>query len=141
MFRGRLRLGEEVTIAVQCYDVNGTPSLPDDCPVAKVWNSAGTKVFNAKIPIQDRYGTTGYFQRNIFLGPAFAVGLYTVTYIYSTAGQSFVNLDEDNFEIIAGGDTDGITEAMHYYHRPQADYVVQQLSSGKIKRRRNPRIT
>jgi hypothetical protein len=134
-----MRLGEEITVAVQVYDSNGTPQLPDDCPIAKIFNAAGSVVWTAKIAIQDRYGTVGYFQQNIFLGPAFAVGPYTVTYSYAVGGNP--GSDEDNFEVIAGGDSDGTTESLYFYHRPQADYVIQQLSSGKIKRRRNPRPT
>ena len=140
MYRGRLRLGDEVTIGCLCVDGNGTPTLPDDCPTAKIFNPAGVAVFRQKIPIHDRYAQTGYFQQNVYLGPAFAIGLYTVGYAYSIGGSTF-GLDEDNFEIVPGGDPDGTTESLFFYHRPQADYIVQQLSSGKIKRRRNPRVS
>jgi hypothetical protein len=95
-------------------------------------------VWTGKIPIQDRYGITGLFQTQIFLGPAFAPGQYTVSYSYSSGGGSFSGMADDNFEVLPGGDTDGTTEAMYFYHRPQADFVVQQLSSGKLKKRRNP---
>jgi len=139
-FRGKYRLGEEVVIGVLCLNASGVPTVPDDNPVAKIWDINGNKVFNKKIPVQDRYAQTGYFQANIYLGGAYAVGLYSVTYSYSTGGQAFVGIDEDNFEIVAGGDVDGITESLYFYHRPQADYVLQQLNSGKIKKRRNPRF-
>ena len=138
MYRGRFRLGEEATIGVFCFDGNYAPVLPDDCPVAKIFDASGNRVWTGKVPIQDRYGITGLFQTQVYLSPTFAPGQYTVSYSYSSGGGAYAGSDEDNFEVLPGGDTDGITEAMFYYHRPQADYVVQQLSSGKLKKRRNP---
>ena len=138
MYRGRFRLGEEITIGVYCFDGNAAPVVPDDCPVAKIFNASGHVVYNARVPIQDRYGITGLFQTQVFLGPAFAPGQYTVSYSYSSGGGAYAGEEEDNFEVLPGGDTDGITEAMFYYHRPNADFVIQQLSSGNLKKRRNP---
>src|SRR5262252_4842304 len=100
MYRGRARLGEEITIGVYCLDGSSAPVLPDDCPIAKIFNAAGTEVWTGKVPIQDRYGITGLFQTQVFLGPAFAPGQYTVSYSYNSGGGSFSGMDEDNFEVL-----------------------------------------
>lgn len=135
-FKGRYLLGQEMHLDVQCRDVNFLPVVPDDCPVIKVWNAANVAVVNQKIPVSDRYNTTGYFQMSLFLGMAFAVGLYTVTYTYTQGGNRFAECD--NFEVVAGGDSSGSVEAMYFWRKPQGDFIVYELSSGVLAKGRNP---
>lgn len=138
MYRGRYQLGQEVPLGVLCLNAADTPTAPDRAPTMKVWDAAGTRVADLAIPALDRYAVTGLFRHRLFLDGRFAAGRYTVTYHWNAG--SFVGLDADTFEIAAGGHADGSVVAMTWYHRPQAEFIVQQLNSGAIVKGRNPRL-
>ena len=136
MHQGRYTLGQEIVFGCWTHDANDTPTLPTLPPVLEIWSSAGTKVQTKSMPIMDRYQNTGWFQLPVKLNTDFATGLYRAVMIYVVG--SYYGLDEDTFEVIAGGDTDGAALAMAWYQRPHAAYVVQQMDSGKLNFGRNP---
>lgn len=136
-YRGRYRLGDHVPLFMLTHDANGTPTAPSDPPLAVVWKG-NTKLTTFRMPITERYVQTGTFAHFIRLGEDYAVGPYSVIYHY-TAG-SYVGLDQDDFEIVEGGDPDGAVIALHFLQRPQAGYLVAQFDSGRLWAGRNPRV-
>lgn len=138
---GRYMLGTEIPLSVLTVDADQLPTAPDVPPVLKIW-SATTLVLSAQMPVADRFGTTQnktFFIYPLFLGGAYSAGLYDVTFSWDIS--SFAGVEAGNFEVVAGGHSDGAIIAMTLYHRPEADYVVWQNTAGKLQRSRNPRVT
>lgn len=137
-YRGRYQLGQEIPLGVLTVNASGAPSFPTTAPHMDVFSGSAKVVSGKLLPVVDRGGQTGYFHYPLYLGPQFAAGRYSVVYRYLVG--TYLGQVEDTFEVIAGGDDEGEVLAMHWFERPQADFVVQQLSSGKLVRGRNPRI-
>ncbi len=136
-FLGRYQQGQTVTLFCQGKDANGVATLPDRPPQAKVFN--GTTVVEAnEMPILDRYINTGFFQHHLFLGAAYSAGQYRVVYYYRVG--SYYGVEEDGFEIVAGGHQDGSILNMYFFRRPQADYIVYETEDGIINKGRNPTV-
>lgn len=112
--------------------------MPTDTPQMKIWDSAGSRVTAKDMPLLDRITQVGLFHYPLYLGSGYSAGQYRVTY-YATVG-SYEYLGEDGFEIIAGGHQDGAVVGMYFYFRPHANFIVEQLASGKIIKGRNPII-
>ena len=141
MFIGRQQLGTELTIGVLCHDASDTPTAPAAAPTIEVWTGTTKLLTGQMIPVMDRYGTTvaaSYFQYNLFLDGKYAAGQYKVLYRYTVG--SYVGLEEDTFQVLAGGDADGTITSLIYYSRPQAAFVVWQTDAGKVQKGRNPAI-
>lgn len=142
MYRGRFQIGDEIPLAVLTTNGSGVPVAPDSCPSVEIYGPSG-KVQDwiprgKQIPVMDRFATTGFFQGKIFLGSMFTTGLCTVAYRWTSGayhGQSI-----DTFEILPGGSDRGHVIALDWYHCPQADFLIQQLDSGRIRAGRNPRF-
>lgn len=139
MYLGRYQQGQEVPFWVRCTDSSGTPVNPDAAPSVDV-SLAGTGVIQAQklVPVQDPAATTGFFQGFLYLDDTFAVGTYTLNFRWQVGG--FVGADSSVFEVVDGGDPSGQVLAMTYYHQPQADFYVQQRTSGRIYQGKNPRV-
>lgn len=138
MWRGRYQLGQDAILGLLTTDANGTPVWPDLCPQAKVWDASGALTWSGQLPVLDRYGTTGFFQYNLFLQAPFAAGLYRVDYTYAVSGTPYLAAGE--LEVVAGGNGLGAVQSLHWYHQPHGEFLVQQLSSGGVQRGRNPRV-
>lgn len=137
MFRGNVQLGQEVILGLQCLDASGVPVLPDESPVIDVY-APGHVVAGKKIPINDKAGVTGFFQYGLFLDLKFTVGPCLVTYRYHAG--AYEGFAEDTFTILPGGHPDGTIISLAWYHRPHANFLVAQLTSGKLVKGRNPTI-
>jgi len=85
-----------------------------------------------------RDGSDTRFTASLFLGLGFPLGTYRVTFTYRAGG--FDRSATTTFDVIAGGDPGGSVISMASYERPEARYVVAQLSSGRIVQGRNPSI-
>ena len=138
MYLGKVQLGQEITLGVQCRDSAGTPTAPTAAPQIEVWTGTSKVLSGKSIPTMDRYGVTGYFQYNLFLDSRFTTGEYKALYRF-TAG-SYYGLDEDTFEIVAGGDASGAVISLHCFNRPQAQFLVWQTDGGRIQKGRNPGV-
>lgn len=138
MYRGRAQLGQTVSLLLLCRSAVGTASLPDSPPVMKIYGPSGGAVRNKEMPILERYAQSGLFHYPLFLNADFSPGQYHVLY-YFRVGADY-GIEEDHFEVVAGGNQDGEITAMHFYQRPHADFIVQGLESGKIVHGRNPRV-
>lgn len=137
-YRGRYQIGEYVPLTVWCIDGNGTPTLPDQAPIARVYSDAAL-VLDVRMPIRDRYILTGYFQYPLFLDGRFAAGGHRVVYEYQLSSTLYM-ADLDTFEVTAGGHADGAILSMFWFNRPTADFLLTQVDSGRLVRRRNPRL-
>lgn len=132
---GRFQPGQDVRIGVATVDVDGNPAWPVLAPVSTVKDADNNTIFSGKIPMS---GLAYIFSRQLFLGLLYPVGIYQVNYAWTVG--SFNGTASDTFEVISGGDVGGGIIAMYAYVRPEATYVVAQLSSGNIVQGRNPRL-
>lgn len=138
-YRGRYQLGQHLPIMVLARGSDETPGVPTDTPRATIYSPAGAVVMFFDLPVVDRYSQTGLFGMPLRLGADFATtGLYRAEYHYLIG--SYYGIEEDGFEIVAGGNADGSVISMYYYDRPHAKFIVQELDSGKLRQGRNPTI-
>jgi hypothetical protein len=136
--RGRYQLGEEIPLSVLCVDADGAPANPSVAPHMDIYRGATQVLAGKLLPQLDPGGATGLFGLRLFLGADFSEGRHTVVYRYLTG--SYLGQQTEEFEVVAGGHRDGAVLAMHWYERPHARFVVQQLDSGKLVKGRNPRV-
>jgi hypothetical protein len=134
MYLGRFQQGQPVRLAVSPVS-GGNPATPDSAPVATVTGPVGFASFSAKLAMD---GGPTAFALAIPLVAEFLLGTYSVSYSYSVGGNA--GTASDTFDVIAGGDPGGRIISMTAYDRPEARYVVTQLSSGRIVQGRNPTI-
>jgi hypothetical protein len=66
------------------------------------------------------------------------LGRYRVEYRYTSGGQPWASLAY--LEVIPGGDPNGAVISMFAYDRPESNYVLAQLGSGKLVQGRSPRL-
>jgi hypothetical protein len=138
MYIGRQQSGSWLDVYLQVTDVDGEPAMPDHVPQIKIRNSAGTLVVDQLIPVVDKTVQVGIFCSRLFLGAAFATGMYSVTMLYRSGVK--IGIEERVFEIMAGGDAKGTALAMTYYHKPHKDFIVYQTESGTLEKGSNPRV-
>lgn len=141
-YLGRYRQGDYVFLFCQTKDKNGVPTVPVDSPQAKIWAPGGVLVASLQIPVIDRYvPVPGLFAFPLRLDYGFsATGMYLVNYHYLLPNV-FRGLDQDNFEVLEGGNPDGNIVAMYAYQRPNGQFIVQELDSGNLAIGRNPKLT
>ncbi|QDP52493.1 MAG: hypothetical protein Unbinned1606contig1000_52 [Prokaryotic dsDNA virus sp.] len=138
MYLGRFQNGDSVPLRVRCVDANLDAINPDIAPNYVVYSDTFSDVATcAGVPPKDKDRLTGLFEDSLFLG-SLDTGFYTVRYSWMAEGQEFATLD--NFEIIGGGDASGAYTAMHFYGPPHADFIVGQLDSDTVDKRRNPKV-
>lgn len=137
MSLGRYQLGAIVPLSVWCVDGNRTPTLPVRSPVALVYSETGL-VLTQRLPIMDRFQNTAYFLYRQNVDSRFAEGKYTVVYNYKIGSTDYG--ETDDFEVVGGGHPDGLALSMYYFALPTMDYVLTHNDSGRIIRRRNPRL-
>ncbi len=126
---GRYRRGDTVTIG--CV----TPGVPDAAPIAVILDVGMNPVMACPIPATDSTHMT--FALPVFIGAQFNVGSYSVSYQFTVGGQSGLTTG-DSFLVIPGGDSGGDVISLYSFNRPEGNYVVAQLSSGRLAQGRNP---
>lgn len=134
---GRYTLGDTLAIPVWCRDSSGTPAEPTNAPVATV-SSDTALVASYRLPICDRYASTGFFSLPVQLGSAYTTGSYRVVVQYTISSTAYAYAA--SFEVVAGGHADGPALACYYFARPTSDFIIMQCDSGRVVRRRNPRL-
>lgn len=138
MYRGRFQQGQEITLGLLIADSNGAPVAPDAVPTLRIYGSAGTLIMSGSVPIQDRFGQTGWFAYQQFLDQRFPADTYSAVYQWAVSSSNRAALDY--FEVLGGGSKLGSIVAMDYYRRPQADFVVQNTFAGTLQKGRNPTV-
>jgi hypothetical protein len=139
MFQRRYQLGEEVTLRVRCTDSSGRPVEPDAAPRLAVYASTGGPVKDVWCSVVDKHATVGWFEAKVFLGADFSAGWHHAVARWLDGGTHH-GAQEFAFEVVAGGSETGQVVALHSYERPHADFLVQQRTSGRIYKGRNPRV-
>lgn len=132
---GRFQPGQVVTLGVSTVDGSANPAWPDAAPVATIRDSSSNVIWSGKISLD---GGAYHFSLPVFVGISYSVGTYQVTYAWAVNGTAVAS--SDSFDVIAGGDIGGSVVSMYAYVRPEATYVVAQLSSGNLVQGRNPRL-
>lgn len=132
------QLGEEVPLTVLCTDAAGSPVDPDACPRATVYPESGTPAADFALPILDAQATTGLFSGRLYLGDDFSEGRYTA--VFRWLAGSHHGSSVASFEVLPGGSPTGQVIALYHYERPHAGFLVQQRSSGRIYKGKNPRV-
>ena len=133
---GRFQPGQIVGIGVSTVDAADAPAWPDAAPVATITDGDNNVVWTGKIALDPNRAYR--FSLSVFLGVPYSLGTYQVGYAWSIG--AFSGTASDTFEVIHGGDVGGRIIAMYAYDRPEARYVVAQLTSGNIVQGRNPRL-
>jgi hypothetical protein len=131
------QLGDEVPILLLCRN-GDDPAYPDAAPRATVYDEDGDAIADFYLPVIDKAEVAGLFLGYVYLGAEYAAGVYTVVSRWQVG--LFNGLDAMRFEIVAGGGESGQVIAMHSYERPQSDFIVQQRTSGRLYKGRNPRV-
>lgn len=138
MYHGRFIQGERVPLSVWTRNASRTPVLPDAAPIALISRS-GSPIQSLRLPIRDRYQVVGFFQIPLLLGTLYPAGQYRVVYQWLIGGNPYSELA--SFEVVGtAGHPDGAGLSMLWYARPTSDFVLVQCESGRIIRRRNPRL-
>lgn len=138
-YLGRWQQGQEAPYWFLCKNASGVPTDPDAVPTVDIYLANTGLIVGAKgVPILDPVPTTGFFAGFVYLNENYPAGLYTLVFRYLISGSRYS--DFSTFEVVPGGDPTGQILAMTYFHQPQADYYVQQRSSGRIYRGQNPRV-
>ena len=132
---GRYRSGQTVTLFLTTENPAAAAALPDAAPSFSVFGPTGTKLLTAAMPLWGA-SLAPTFHYPLFLDATFVAGRHLLTYHYNNAG--FFGLEEDEFEVAPGGNPQGAALAMHFFHRPEADFVLQQKESGLVVRGKNP---
>lgn len=133
---GRYQVGQVVIPAVETFDRSGGPAEPEAAPTATIAGPGGFVRGPFKLAMD---GGPMRFALPILLGLEFGLGIYQVSYQYRADGYDIAT-PTDTFEVIAGGDVGGRVISMTAYGRPEAQYVVAQLASGRVVQGRNPRL-
>lgn len=138
-WEGRYQLGQSAPVAVRTVNGQGTPDLPDDVPIAYLYDASGVKKKAVLLPVVDQQaGGGGWFLLPLFLNEVFAEGTYQVAITWRVAGE--VYMDTFRLEIVPGGHVAGAVIALQAYELPHGKFLVQQLDSGKVAAGRNPRL-
>lgn len=139
MYLGDYQLGDRLPLEVFCQNAAGLPVEPDAAPVATVYaGSATTSVVSQLLPPADRFGAPGLFQHTMHLDGRFNTGRYNVLFSWLASGSPRVSLAR--FYVLPNGNAAGAVIAMTHYRQPQAEFLVQQLDSGRLVKGRNPRL-
>jgi hypothetical protein len=138
MFLGYYQLGDLLPVSVWTLDSASTPTVPDDVPVVHVYDSSGDVITARLLPVIDPAKITGYFQYRINLDAKFSTGYHTVMVNYVISSANYARIH--HFEILGGGNSQGVGMAMHFFKQPAADYVLLQTDTGSLKRLRNPSV-
>lgn len=139
VYLGRFYLGQEVTYHVHTVSAVGLPVAPDAAPLAAVYEADGDSPERGlKVPSRDFPLTTGLFEGRLQLDEKYAVGQYTILVTWLASGAKRARMYR--FEIMPGGDGSGQITSMINFIRPNANFIINARSSGRIYKGRNPRV-
>jgi hypothetical protein len=140
-YLGRWQQGEFLPLGVTTTTPAGAPADPQAEPVATVYQDGLTltRIRQVTLAAHDRGGATGAFRTPLFLGTEFsAPGRYLVVIRWVTE-EGVPRCRTGAFTLLAGGSADGAVVGMVFVSRPDANHLVMQTDSGRMKRGRNPR--
>lgn len=114
--------------------------MPFACPVASVTDPNNALFGTYPLPYVGLTTPGGFprFHYDLYLPGGASLGTYQVAISYQTSGGTAS--ESTSFTVVAGGDSGGSVISMYAYVRPEAKYVLAQLSSGKLVQGRNPHL-
>lgn len=128
----RYQRGQSVLIGSQ---QTGHADAP---PVAAILDPNAEAFATVLLPYAPVRGTDYTYATLFQLPGGAALGTYTVTITYAIDGTPWT--DTSTFDVVAGGDSGGSVISLYAYDRPEARFVLAQLSSGKLVQGRNPHL-
>ncbi len=136
---GRFQLGDFVPLQFQSVDGSDTPTWPSSTPTIKTFaaDDVTTAVETIRPGARDVQRQTGLFYYPLRLTSSYTTKPYIVTFNWTISGTTYASIAQ--FNVIAGGDSDGAVIGAHYVRRPEAPTVVYVVDGGKLKAVRNPR--
>ncbi len=157
-YLGRYRQGDELSLVIQCVDINGSGAWPikvtdifsstgiSNPPTVTFRGPGGTNVLSRVLPADLQGVRKGVFRLSQYLGTEFATtGSYAVfvRYTRATINSGFFATAPivlvGHFWLMAGGSPDGAVIAMRAVRRPNANWLIYQTDGGRLVRGRNPR--
>lgn len=113
-------------------------SMADAPPVATITDPDNALFGVFLLPYAPVNGTTFRYAYPLALPGGAALGTYQVVIAYSIAGTP--GTVTSTFDVVSGGDSGGSVISLYAYDRPEARFVLAQLSSGKLVQGRNPHL-
>ena len=135
---GEYQQGDRLPITIWVRNASAVPTLPDDPPRAIVYNST-EQVESLLLPIIDTSNATALFHYDINLDGKYGTGWHTLQILYEMS--SVLKSEIHDFNILAGGDGNGVGIAMEYFSVSPITYLVVQNDVGQLIRRKNPRVS
>jgi hypothetical protein len=131
---GYFQAGDFVRISL-ATQVSGVPVAPDAAPVMVITNPS-----SVALPVQTMAmnGEDTSWLVNFFLGNSSIVGIYRIVFTFFVSGVEYT--DQGSFSVVPGGDIGGDVISVYSFARPDATYVLAQLTSGVIVCGKNPTI-
>lgn len=136
-YLGRFRQGSYIPLCAQVLTSHLSPVWPDTAPTAYLYSDSAL-VSSFKIPVTDFASATGLFSKSVLVDQPLPLGRYRVVYRWTVGGVAGAVMD--SFEIVGGGDPAGAVISMCSYDRPEARYILGQLSGGRLAQGRNPKL-
>lgn len=138
-FRGRKPLGTEIRIGVQSRNGSRVPVAPDAAPTFRVYSEAGgSAVVTGSLPPTERYQTTGLFEHMLPLNSSFSAGRYYVIYKWAISSTNYADMDA--FEVLAGGDANGMFNSLFFLDKPAGDWILGITDMGTVSLHRGPHV-
>jgi hypothetical protein len=128
----RYQRGQNVTIG------SSLDAKSDNPPVATVHDPNNALFGTYLLPYAPVRGSGFNYALPVILPGGAALGTYQVAITYSIAGTP--GTVTSSFDVVAGGDSGGSVISLYAYDRPEARFVLAQLSSGKLVQGRNPHL-
>jgi hypothetical protein len=113
-------------------------SMADNPPMATVTDPNNALFGIFALPYAPIAGTAFNYALPVILPGGAALGTYQVAITYTIAGTP--GTATSSFDVVAGGDSGGSVISLYAYDRPEARFVLAQLSSGKLVQGRNPHL-
>ena len=136
---GRYQLGDWLPLTLVTHNAAGTRTLPDAAPTAKIVDASGTTIDTINMPIsKSKAFTISEFEYLLRLDSDYSAGVYMVFFRWATGSGAFSGGQSKQFEILAGGDSDGNVMGMAWMPKPQSADIVYQLDGGALLAGRNP---
>lgn len=148
MYLGQYRQGDEIYVPLRAYTATpavGTFPFGESNPSVRVFKTGTTYELVAAavdMAAYDHPSFPGFFRLPIFLGDSYATtGSYTLELTWKSETAPYAAITRYcPFEILPGGDSDGLITSMAEVVRPDKRFIMCGTTAGHILRRKNPRV-
>jgi len=137
MYRGEYQLGDLIALQLST-SIDGALVQPDDAPRALIMSDSGI-VENVQLPITDNRNIAGRFWHCISLDAKYSTGYHWIQYLSVISGITRSSVESFNIQV--GGNIRGTGISMEHFRRPPNDFVLVQVDSGFLIRKKNPEVT